>query len=80
MTLITLYKSSVSAFATQKLFFDKYAKGKFAQYLFNRYENPKVTPDKESSHRLIEEANLFIEAAHACDARLASTSAGGIQI
>ena len=67
-------------FYDTELFFDKYAKGKFAQYLFNRYENPKANPDKESSHRLIEEANLFIEAAHACDARLAGASAGGIQI
>ncbi len=67
-------------FYDTELFFDKYAKGKFAQYLFSRHENPKANPDKESSHRLIEEANLFIEAAHACDARLASASSGGVQI
>lgn len=59
-------------FYDTEIFFDKYAKGKFAQYLFNRHENSKTNPDKESSHRLIEEANLFIEAAHACDARLAN--------
>ncbi len=67
-------------FYDTELFFDKYAKGKFAQYLFNRHENPKANPDQESSHRLIEEANLFIEAAHACDARLAGASAGGVQV
>ena len=65
-------------FYDTEIFFDKYAGGKFAQYLFRRHENPKATPDKESSQRLIEEANLFIEAAHACDARIASAGASGV--
>jgi sulfite reductase (ferredoxin) len=64
----------VEAFRTRfydtKLFFDKYAKGKFAHYLFNRHEEPHLSPDKDTAHRLIEEAQLFIEAAHACDMRL----------
>ncbi len=64
---------------TQK-FFDKYAKGKFANYLFERYENPPAEPNEDSAHRLVEEANLFIEAAHACDARLAGALAGGVTV
>ncbi len=52
------------------LFHDKYAGGKFAEYLFNRYEdkNREYTADKV--RLLLEETQLFIEAAHACNARL----------
>ncbi len=57
-------------FYDTKLFFDKYAKGKFARYLFNRHAEPNPSPDHDTAHRLIEEAQLFIEAAHACDMRL----------
>ncbi|KAA3661687.1 MAG: nitrite/sulfite reductase [Chloroflexi bacterium] len=74
----------VSEFRTRyfdtQLFFDRYAKGKFARYLFNRHENPNPNPTEDSAHQLIEEANLFIEAAHACDARLAGALAGGVTL
>ncbi|MDX1413586.1 MAG: nitrite/sulfite reductase [Candidatus Promineifilaceae bacterium] len=66
-------------FDTQ-LFFDRYAKGKFAQYLFERHEQPIHNPDADSAQQLVEEANLFIEACHACDARLAGAQAGGVAI
>ncbi|MEX0599714.1 MAG: nitrite/sulfite reductase [Rhodothermales bacterium] len=66
----------VSEFRTRfydtKLFHDKFAKGKFAQYLFNRHENPPTDPGAEWAHRLIEEAQLFIENAHACDLKINS--------
>jgi len=52
-----------------ELFYDRYAKGKFAHYLFDRHANPSVSPDEDSARRLIGEAQLFIEAAHACDAK-----------
>jgi len=53
------------------LFHDKYAGGKFAQYFFDRHEQPpKVTGD--TARRLVEEAQLFLEAAHACVARLST--------
>lgn len=64
---------------TQK-FFDKYAKGKFANYLFDRHANPVANPDDDAAHRLVEEANLFIEAAHACDARLADALTRGATV
>jgi len=53
-----------------QLFFDPFVGGKFAHYLFKAHaELPKVaTP--ESAHQLIEEAQLFVDAAHACHARL----------
>ena len=67
--------SIVSEFRTRfydtRLFFDKYARGKFAHYLFNRHNTPNPSPNADSAHRLVEEAQLFIEAAHACDARMA---------
>jgi sulfite reductase (ferredoxin) len=63
-----------------QLFFDRYAKGKFARYLFDRHEKPNPNPDKDAAHQLVEEANLFIEACHACDARLAGALAGGVAL
>lgn len=65
-------------FYDTQLFFDRYAKGKFARYLFARHENPNPRLDEDSVHQLVEEANLFIEACHACDARLAGALAGGV--
>jgi sulfite reductase (ferredoxin) len=60
-------------FYDTRLFYDQYAKGKFAQYLLDRHENPVSAPNADTAHQLIEEALLFIEAAHACDMRLNST-------
>ena len=41
-----------------------------AAYLFRRYENVPATHTKESAHRLIEEAQLFIEGTHTCGDKL----------
>ena len=35
------------------------------------------TEDRDAAYRSVEQAQLFIEAAHACDARLTATPAGG---
>ncbi|MEP7290341.1 MAG: nitrite/sulfite reductase [Chloroflexota bacterium] len=53
-----------------KLFFDPFAGGKFAHFLFDRHEQPPVSIDADSARRLIEEAQLFIEAIHSCEARV----------
>jgi sulfite reductase (ferredoxin) len=54
-----------------ELFFDKFAGGKFAQYLFARHDGDAGRAfDPESAHHLVEESQLFIEAAHACHGRL----------
>lgn len=63
-------------FYDTKLFFDPYAGGKFANYLFDRYENPPATPDADSARRLLEEAQLFIEACYTCEARVNGTIIG----
>ena len=58
-------------FETQ-VFFDKYAGGKFAMYLFRRHEAVSRPETAEAARQLIEEAQLFLEASHACQARLAA--------
>jgi sulfite reductase (ferredoxin) len=57
-------------FYDTRLFFDKYAGGKFAHYLFSRHDNPPDTAGAAGAARLVQEAQLFIEAAHACDTRM----------
>jgi len=57
-------------FFDTKLFWDPFAGGKFAQYLFHAVENPQQNPSADSAHRLVEEAQLFIEAAHSCRLKL----------
>jgi sulfite reductase (ferredoxin) len=59
-------------FFDTEIFFDKYAGGKFAQYLFRRHARTEPVVDRDAARRLIEEAQLFLEATHACQARLAS--------
>ena len=60
-------------FVDTQLFFDKYAGGKFAMYLFRRHATAKRQGTAEAARQLIEEAQLFLEASHACQARLAAT-------
>ncbi len=57
-------------FYDTELFFDRFAKGKFARYLFNRHENPFETVSEDNAHQTIEEAQLFIEATHAAEGRI----------
>jgi sulfite reductase (ferredoxin) len=57
-------------FYDTQLFFDPFAKGKFASYLFNAYEQRHQAATVDQAKQLIEEARLFIEAAHECNARM----------
>ena len=50
---------------TQK-FFDPFAGGKFAQYLFAAHASAGKPANADSARYLIDEAQLFIDAAHAC--------------
>ena len=50
-------------------FFDRFAKGKFGQYLLDRHMNQPEGIDRDVASRRIEESQLFIEAAHACELR-----------
>jgi sulfite reductase (ferredoxin) len=64
-------------FHNTQLFFDPYAKGKFAHYLFNAHQNRNGSVTLDTALRLIEEAGLFIEAAHACNTRLLEGQSAG---
>ena len=57
-------------FYDTKIFFDRFAKGKFGKYLLYRNENPPTDLNNDLVHRKIEESQLFLEAAHACYAKL----------
>lgn len=57
-------------FYDTKLFFDRFVGGRFAEYFLDRHARENGSVDKEGAHRIVEEAQLFIEAAHACSARV----------
>ncbi|HVA94973.1 MAG TPA: nitrite/sulfite reductase [Candidatus Dormibacteraeota bacterium] len=56
-------------FDTQK-FFDPFAGGKFAEYLFAAHQNADRPYTQDSARYLIDEAQLFIDAAHNCYNRI----------
>jgi sulfite reductase (ferredoxin) len=64
---------------TQK-FFDPFVGGKFAQYFFAARQTSGQTYSTESAHRLIEEAQLFIEASHGCYNRMGASTASAIKV
>jgi sulfite reductase (ferredoxin) len=65
-------------FYDTQLFFDPFALGKFAQYFFRAHELVGTNGhrnDEESAHRLIEEAQLFLEACHSTYGRMMAGTA-----
>lgn len=62
-------------FVDTQLFFDKYMGSQFANYLLLRHENGPDRLDEDHAHRISEEAQLFVEACYACEARLSATVA-----
>lgn len=59
-------------FYDTRRFFDPYAGGKFAQYLFAAHQAQNVGGGEDLARQRVEEAQLFIEAAHAFHARAAA--------
>jgi sulfite reductase (ferredoxin) len=57
-------------FFDTELFHDRFAKGKFGRYLLERHEDPTPSGDPATAARRTEEAQLFVEACHACDAKI----------
>ncbi len=53
-----------------ELFYDPFAGGKFAHYLFEAHDKAGSPFNAESAHHVIEEAQLFIEAVHNCYNRM----------
>jgi sulfite reductase (ferredoxin) len=58
-------------FDTRK-FFDPFAGGKFAQYLFDAHKVAREPYTGDSARYRIDEAHLFIEAAHSCYQRIST--------
>ena len=54
------------------IFIDRYAGGKFAQYYFRAHDEVKqeLPATADLARKRIEEAQLFVEAAHACFGRM----------
>lgn len=54
-----------------EIFFDPFMKGKFADFLIKLHREKRYpTADATFAHRTLDEAGLFIEASHACYARI----------
>ncbi len=58
-----------------KLFWDTYHADQFSRYLFVRHEGPDARFTMDTAHKLVEEANLFIDAAHKCDLKIRQQNA-----
>ncbi|MFT7621706.1 MAG: sulfite reductase (ferredoxin) [Myxococcota bacterium] len=72
-TIVSEFKTR---FHDTKVFHDKYAKGKFAGYLMHRAENPPGADiSADEAHRVIEETQLFLEAARTCYDRMQEEAA-----
>ncbi|HTC94195.1 MAG TPA: nitrite/sulfite reductase [Terriglobales bacterium] len=69
----------ISEFRTRfydtQLFWDPFAGGKFANYLFDAHKQAGRPYTLESSRYLIDEAQLFIDAAHSCNNKLGTAAA-----
>lgn len=57
-------------FVDTQLFWDPFTGAKFAHYFFSAHEQLGREYTAEAAHYLVEEAQLFIEACHACYAKL----------
>ena len=57
-------------FIDTELFFDRFMGGKFARPFFERHENGPVS-EPQQVRELVEDAQLFIDAAHQCQIRIA---------
>jgi len=56
-------------FVDTKIFWDTYCHGQFGNYIFQRFEGPDTRYTADTARKIVEEANLFIDAAHKADAK-----------
>ncbi len=73
----TLVQQFRTEYFDTELFFDPYAGGKFGQYFLDAAASQGGSVDKDSAHRQIEEASLFVEACHACSGRMSEQPTAG---
>jgi sulfite reductase (ferredoxin) len=66
----TIVNEFRTRFVDTKIFWDPYHASQFANYLFARHaEGPDTRYTKDTVHKLVEETNLFIDAAHKAHAK-----------
>jgi hypothetical protein len=66
----TIVNEFRARFVEPKIFWDTYHAGQFANYLINRQESgPDPRFNEDTAHKIVEEANLFIDAAHKAHAK-----------
>ncbi len=70
----TIVREFTARFYDTQKFFDEFAGGKFAQYLFSAHAKAGKPADPDSARFLIDEAQLFIDASHACYNRMGTVS------
>jgi len=63
-----------AGFCDTGLFHDRFAGAKFANYLLKTHGVTFASVDRDRAHQKIEEASLFVEAAHACYLKLNETA------
>ena len=67
-------------FVDPKIFWHRQHHGQFANYLFARHEGPDIRYTQGTAHQVAEEAQLFIDAAHQCHAKLLEQAKELVQI
>jgi len=71
----TVYREFQSQFIDTQLFFERYIGASEAQYFTAAHQARGAARDRDEARRRVEEAQLFIEAAHACYTRLLQSQA-----
>ena len=66
-TIVTEFRSR---FYDTELIYDRFAKGKFARYLFKRHAEMPARIDEDYAHQVIDETQLFIENIHSAEQRI----------
>ena len=69
-----IVREFTTRFYDTQRFFDSFAGGKFAHYLFAAHTSSSQPANPDSARYLIDEAQLFIDASHACYNRLGTVS------
>ena len=59
-----------SRFYDTELIYDRFAKGKFARYLFKRHDGLPERINEDYAHQIIDETQLFIENVHSAEQRI----------
>jgi sulfite reductase (ferredoxin) len=69
-----IIREFTTRFYDTQIFFDSFAGGKFAQYLFAAHRASSQPASPDSARFLIDEAQLFVDASHACYNRLGAVA------